>query len=271
MSVLTWVVETGTDEENIPRLLDSLHRSNTPVVTRKWMPFNEGPFEKLDIEGPVIFHGSLQGADWVRKHTAWAPGAVESHSALECRAYYPLLQERILNREHVFLPFGCLTAQKDLLLRALGEDDCIFIRPDSNRKLFTGQIVCKDTWDKDVSLLGWYDDVVLPSTMVVVARPQVVVHEWRFFVAQGQVVTGSRYRKNQKVVRELADPDMMAVAQNMATFALQRGFNPDPVWVLDLCSDSTGNVHILEVGSFSCAGLYAADTDLLVQTVNACW
>ena len=50
---------------------------------------------------------------------------------------------------------------------------------------------------------------------------------------------------------------------------LARGFNPDIAWVLDLGrSRQNTELSILEVGPFSVCGLYAADTDILVQEVS---
>jgi len=45
-------------------------------------------------------------------------------------------------------------------------------------------------------------------------------------------------------------------------------YQPDPIWVCDICETYTGILYLLEIGCFSCAGLYACDTDLIVEAVN---
>jgi hypothetical protein len=266
MAHVTWVVETGIEPAYEKVLLKSIQKTGSKAFVRKVLPFGEGMLDPPDLSGHVVFHGSLQGAQWVREHTDWKPGAIENTSQLECRYYYPRLGPRLLNREHTFLPFGCLEERKDDLFRWLGEADCIFLRPDSNRKPFSGQIIRKEQWNEDIGLASFYG--VDPEVMVVVARPQVVRAEWRFFVCRGQVVTGSCYRRGDQRVRKRADEKRMDVARNMLAFALSQGYDPDPVWVLDICEDGAGEYRILEVGGFSSAGLYACNTHLLVQAVE---
>jgi hypothetical protein len=267
MADVTWVVETGIEPAYEKALLKSIQKAKQEALVRKVLPFGAGMLDPPDIEGHVVFHGSLQGAQWVKDHTLWRPGAIENTPQLECRFYYPRLGPRLLNREHLFLPFGCLEDRKDDLFRWLGEAGCIFLRPDSNRKQFTGQIVRRETWEKDLDLASFYG--VDPEMLVVVARPLVVRAEWRFFVCRGRVVTGSCYRRGEKRVRKRADEKMMDVARDMLAFALSRGYDPDPVWVLDICEDGAGEYRILEVGGFSSAGLYACNTNLLVQAIGA--
>ena len=43
--------------------------------------------------------------------------------------------------------------------------------------------------------------------------------------------------------------------------------NPDPAWTLDVC-ESWPDLAVVEVNSFSCAGLYACDYEAVVQAIN---
>lgn len=44
-------------------------------------------------------------------------------------------------------------------------------------------------------------------------------------------------------------------------------YEPDPAWVLDVC-ETKGHLKVLEVGSFSCSGLYAADPETVILKIN---
>ena len=45
-------------------------------------------------------------------------------------------------------------------------------------------------------------------------------------------------------------------------------FRPDPVFVIDICKADDGNFYLLEIGSFSCAGLYACNLEKIVSAVS---
>ena|GEM_PF-3353154 len=271
---VTWMVETGLDPEAEERLLDSLAiLPNVEVQVRKLVPFGEGlqPGPGTEPEGPIVFHGSLQGAKWVQENTTWRPGAIANNPKLRCQSYYHVFNEYLLNRRHLFLPFGCFEERKEDLFDWLGEDDCIFVRPDANDKPFTGQLVKRETWDEDLKQIGFYDEVVTPETLCVVCAPQNIREEYRFFIRDGEVLTGSLYRKNAHTsqytaVSAVSEP--WAMAKLMAARAKRVGFEPDPIWVLDLCKDAQKRTRVLEVGSFSCAGLYDCNTDILARVVT---
>ena len=269
-----WMVETGLDEEAEQRLISSL--SILPHVEfqeRKLIPFGEGlvrgPKNSYSV-GSVVYHGSLLGAKWAQENTDWIPGPIANNPQFRCSYYYPRLRRMLLNEDHVFLPFGCLDVQRKFLWGSLGEDNgCVFIRPDSNRKPFTGQLTTPESWNDDLNLMGFYDDVVTPELMCVVARPQNIVEEWRFFVQGSKVLTGSLYRKGPHTsVREPACEQAWSQARLFAREAAKAEYTPDPVWVMDLCRTKAGNIRLLEVGSFSCAGIYACDTDILAKAVT---
>jgi hypothetical protein len=47
------------------------------------------------------------------------------------------------------LPIGELNRRKEFLLKTLGKENTLFIRPDDEAKLFTGQTIELERWDKD--------------------------------------------------------------------------------------------------------------------------
>jgi hypothetical protein len=45
-------------------------------------------------------------------------------------------------------------------------------------------------------------------------------------------------------------------------------YNPDRAWTLDICMTEHGNFYVLEVGCFSCAGLYAMNFETVVREIS---
>ncbi len=120
------------------------------------------------------------------------------------------------------------------------------------------------TFDRDYEFMGF--NGFPQETLVVVSSPKQIVAEWRYVIADGQVVAGSQYMESgQRVSRPAEDP----AALDFARSVLRTGYQPDPVWVLDVCQTGDRDYHLLEIGGFSFAGLYACDKDAVVQTVSS--
>lgn len=104
----------------------------------------------------------------------------------------------------MMLPFGELNRLKGNLFQmaelALGCDpDAVFLRPSSGLKSFTGKVVTKDSWDKDIKLMGFYD--VEPEALVIAAPARKILHEWRTIVVNSKVVASSMYKKDDPMRR----------------------------------------------------------------------
>jgi len=45
-------------------------------------------------------------------------------------------------------------------------------------------------------------------------------------------------------------------------------YSPDRAWCVDVCRTRAGNYYLLEIGCFSCAGLYECDLSAVVSEVS---
>lgn len=211
----------------------------------------------------VIVHGDIDLSLRVRNEQRWIPGAYASVENFACSRYFSELGDCLLNGDYIVLPFGELVRCQDLLFRSIGKGDSLFIRPDSPLKLFTGQLVRRATFAADVEYLGFCD---FPRhSLVVVSSPKALVAEWRFVVVDRQVIAGSQYKEaGQLVSRSGYDPEAFRLASRIAA----GDFQPDPVWVMDICKTGDGHYRLLEIGAFSFANLYACDKVAVVAAVS---
>jgi hypothetical protein len=163
------------------------------------------------------------------------------------------------------MPYGQIMSSKEWLYEHLGIHDTIFIRPDGGFKSFTGKAVERKFFDKDVDYFGFYG--IEPHELCVIAEPRNVANEWRFLVVDNKIVAGSQYRPLQK---SLSDPEPYDnEAFKYATRVLSSvDYKPDNAWMLDICRTKQDSYYVLEVGCFSCAGLYKMDTDMVVKYVS---
>ena len=98
------------------------------------------------------------------------------------------------------------------------------------------------------------------------SSPREIDKEWRFVVVDGKVVTGCQYKDGARLDYQ---PHYDDQAYELATSVASVDYEPDPVWVMDICKTSDGNYHLLEIGGFSFADLYACDMKTVVSAVSA--
>lgn len=258
---MKWIVEHVFDEDN-RNLIKSLEKSGVQhhILSN---PKYEGQWEHLvDEYEPVVTYGSIQFGELIRNVVPWwKPGHIGNEYDYLCTTYYPAFGKVALNYNYIILPFYELNNRLDILYKAVGLDNAVFIRPNSGNKPFTGRLVYKESFDHDYDMMGVYD--VSPNALCLICEPRNVVSEWRFFVVQGRVVTGSMYKPLKEQVK--SSDSIWGHAQ---TFVNEAKYNPDFIWCIDLCETSSGNIYVLEIGSFSSAGLYDCDTDVIVEAVN---
>jgi hypothetical protein len=122
------------------------------------------PYLKLfPREACVVFHGSMELAIRLSVESPWTPTVFCNWNNFECSTYYCHFPEHLLNEDYVLMPFGELLRRKTFLFDAFAKDAAIFVRPNSCRKSFTGQVARWDTFEKDVEFMAFYD--VPPETI----------------------------------------------------------------------------------------------------------
>ena len=225
----------------------------------------EGAFDPVD--DCVIGWGSLSMMMKVRQQRRWSVWC--DPDSFKCSTYYAYLGHLLLNTPYIMVPVSGLRWMKSWIFETLGEDGCVFIRPDTGMKSFTGQIVTEENWDRDMELVTWYDKS--PEQLVLVSAPRVISEEWRVVVSlERGPITGSRYKKDGEldVSVEWRIPEVIGIALEVATVCKQ--FMQDPMFVVDVAATqarfnlTSRKFHLLEINSFSCSGLYACEMEPII-------
>jgi hypothetical protein len=122
----------------------------------------------------------------------------------------------------------------------------------------------QDTFSADLEFMGFYE--FPPSELVVVSAPQQLEAEWRFVVASRHVIAGCRYKTGAEIdYQPRYDQKAFEFAESIASIDYQ----PDPVWVMDICKTTDNAYHLLEIGGFSFSDLYACSVHDVVAAVSA--
>ena len=218
----------------------------------------------LDNDGPYIFYGShrfvrLMLKEYPKLRYA-AYGVNDRTVASSYLSNLPV--EWFLNDQAIFMPWKLFKHQgKD---RFSSYKTGLFIRPNSGFKTFAGQTIMFDKWNYTIELL---EDVtsVTDETMILISPLKDIIGEFRFVVCDGQVVTGSEYRWDDRLDIRIDYPiECFDLAEKIANHDWQ----VDDAYIVDVASTIEGP-KVIELNSFSCAGLYACDLEKIVKSLSS--
>lgn len=260
-----WLLEKDTFDEGLEPLQKAIRENGMTFKVTAHTSFEEDTYKGLfDEDDCVVTYGSLNLCRVIRRTARWVPGVWLDTKRYECTSYYPPLGEFLLNSPYIMIPFGELTRRRGFLFHTLGNNGCLFVRPNDGQKSFAGQIVTSETFVTDVSQMAFYD--VEPNLLCIVAEPRNIGREWRCVVVGSKVVAASQYKNAGRLALHAGCPDdVRSYAQRVA----DAGWQPDRCWTVDICEVSNGSLRLMEIGSFCGAGLYRCDPNDYVPAVAA--
>ena len=205
------------------------------------------------------------GRDILR--TAWIPGAYMDEKHLRCSNYYTYFGQYLLNNKYFILSLGELVRRKTEILSYFKSEGDLFIRPDSNMKSFRAGVFNLNILNTMQSLGSELNRD--ETTLVLVSGKRAITKEWRFFVYKNQIITGSLYLMGESRVDETIRGGYLE--NYLSEVIKQVSWYPESVYTIDIC-ESEGELYVLELGSFSCAGEYACDLSAIVEFgAKAAW
>lgn len=213
----------------------------------------------------VVIYGSLEFVAQQQKH-GYIPGAYYQEKALHCSSYIPQIPENyLLNSEHVFATFADFCRRPDFFYRAFANDH-LFIRPNTGRKLFTGLSIARNDFEDEINSLRQLSGVSEDS-LIVVAKQQTIEAEYRFFIVNRKVITGSFYEHEETQSSGDALKEVPVEAWQMAQAMAKNPWQPDIGYVCDVAKTPEG-FKIVELNALSCSGLYNCDIVTLAKAVS---
>ena len=187
---VNWLIERNIfDREE--EFVEALEKQNYAYKEVRYLNFRPTEASRYFPEDDcVLFRGTLNlGRDILR--TAWIPGAYMTEKNLRCTSYYTYFGPYLLNNQYFILPLRELVRRRTEILDYFDSGGELFIRPDSNMKLFRAGVFNLQTL-KTMQALGSelkQDE----TTLVLVSKKRAVTREWRFFIYRHEIITGSLY------------------------------------------------------------------------------
>lgn len=263
-----WIVDTTAERDySVGKLAAAVRGAGLQVhetkYTSQWTPPEPLVF---DTEEPVVVHGCHGFLRKLRKHHRNYIGIYCTDANLTVAAYSVFYGDLLLNNDYVIVPFAEFVRRKRFWYARWGglENNSVFLRPNSGTKVFAGLCIPLDDFDHEVNALTQISSV-MPDTLVVVSSPKRIEAEFRFIIADRKVVAGSEYRWDNKLDIRTDYPD---AAFKLAQEVAQRGWQPDPCYTCDVAWLGDDEYRVIEINSFSCAGLYMCDHDAIVKAVS---
>ena len=269
-----WVVQQNLyNEYGYTALMDCIIRAGIPhavvkpvAIINKLVPadfdsfsfkgyIEDAPEPYIDESGLVMVCGAVTMSKVAQKRN-WVPGSFinENFDFEVWRQHYG---EHLLNYDSQVCRFADLP-------KVSGE---FFMRPCEDSKAFAGFVTTwdyYDMWRADVLRVNDDMQTLNGSTMITFASVKNILREYRFFVVDGKIVTGSLYKLGDRVTyMSDIDPDVLAYAQSRVD-----QWQPARAFVIDIALLEGGEKKVIEINNFNSAGFYASDVSKIVGAIE---
>ena len=255
----TWIIENYTKEKSFLELVQSIKSSGFPLIEIR----DDYTKDLLSqITGNVVVNGSISMCKLISKDLPdLTDGLIcPSFRKYLCSEYCSRFGGLLFNDKYVIMSLNELNRQKFFVYGMLGKDGVVFLRPDSGEKPFIAQLV--DIQDlNDFCITNSH----IGHELVLVSTPKNIVWEGRFVCSGTEVIAQSTY-KFQGVLTQI--PSVPIQALDVLKCVLAIGYNPDPVFCVDICGTPDNEFFLLELSAFSSSGLYACDKKKIVDRVS---
>lgn len=260
-----WLIEDFAPDNNFGNLAQEAKNQGAYVRLEQCM-YSSDKLNFFSEDDIVLSQTSIGLALRIQKETNWKPGPWLTIDNYECVNYYPILKNAgipLYNGNGEFFTKLEVERHIDRIVEQYGEKSTkrVFIRPSSGLKPFTGMVFIArpDLFPSD---WYWVNAGCKDTDMLLVAKPfgheDRIVNEWRFIAAEGEIIEGSQYY-NSKYERTWPEE-----AYEMAV-ECANAYQPDPMYTVDIVKTANDQYYVMEVNSFSCAGLYGCDLRPVVE------
>ena len=253
-----WVVQSNLgSSDDIEKLCTSCDDLGIPCEKVRAIPFSD-ELPDVAVGDLTVFYGSTNFIGNIYRSNRWTPGVYFDEDTFKYSCWQKQYGERLLNSNAELITIKEFAEGNH---KYAGE---IFVRPDEDSKAFAGEIVEPEKFKEWCRGISSADDLSIKSdTRILIAEPVRLEFEWRLFVVDKRVSSGSQYRQD---FRMSVCPD---VPQRVVDFveSLSREWVPSDVFVMDI-AESGGELFVIEINCMNSCGFYANDVQKIVQDVS---
>lgn len=260
-----WIVQDGfTHEKGMVELIETLEKHDIPHTIVKVVPFVGDIIPDVSPVGNVICMGSYS-LRHLAKRKNWWPGIIDMDEFSNILTYKSSSwTTHMLNRDKFFISSfeNIVNVAKELELEEF------FMRPVGDRKEFNGGVFTiteVEEWIHKVIDLGERENgtTLNGTTECLIAETKHIYAEYRLFIVNRRVITGSQYKLGGRVNYNSFVPE------NVLKFAQDRAYEAVEAhtYVLDVAVTPDA-LKIIEVNTLNSAGFYHSNTPKLVEVLE---
>jgi len=251
-----WVLQDNIFQEyGYDELLRALERYKIPYTQVKVIPFIHEMIPDIDFEEPVFVCGSTAMTKIAQKK-GWKPGSFYNENFTYEAWSKGFGLDVILNADAIVGRFD----EIDIPMGTF------FIRPCEDTKSFSGEVMEPadfEEWRENV--VGINEDLapLKPETMIMISGIKEIYQEFRFFVVDTRVITGSTYKTGNMVrYSSVVDQDVKQFAEMLANH-----WQPTRAYVMDIARTPDG-LKLIEINNINSAGFYDCDIGKIVEAIE---
>jgi hypothetical protein len=251
-----WVVQENLYKEDaFADLIRALELSGTSYEIVKVVPFSHEVIPEPTSTDKIMVSGST-ALTFIGVEKGWC---VFFNENFNHKAWVENMADELLNADAIVGAFG----------EVQPEWDEFFVRPVEDRKIFAGKVIHSSKFEawREQTLSSHADGytTLTPDTEVIVAPLKEINSEWRFFVVDGKIVTGSLYRRYGILYQQplLHNDEVFPYAQRMVD-----KWQPDRAFVIDIALSENG-YKVVEYNCMNSCGFYKIDVGKLVEAIEA--
>lgn len=256
-----WIVENFVKEPSFKELTAAIKELGYPLIEIN------GDYTRDMVSGIsdkcVILNGSIKMVKLVKEALGNCyPVTYCTFEKYKCSEYYSHFGPYLFNDKYCLMSLRELVRQKYDVWGHYGKDSVLFIRPDSGEKTFqAGLLDIIDLARLHESNKDREHDLMLVST------PKTIKWEGRFVVSKDREIIASstyRFQGNVTLIPSVPEETTKFCKKLLNTV----NYYPDSVFCYDICLTNDNDPYLLELTSFSSAGLYACNKMEIVKRVS---
>ena len=262
---VTWIIENFAKEQSFAELTSAVEKLGYPLIKING-DYHHNILANLKSSQKtcVMVNGTIKMCKIIRDELKdyCAPILYSDFPKYQCSAYYSHFGPYLFNDKYCLMSLKEIVRQKFDVFGHYGKEGVIFIRPDSGEKTFQAGLV------DIIDLSTLYDsNRDVEHDLMLVSTPKNIKWEGRFIVSKyKEIIAYSTYRF-QGLVSKI--PSVPSGASKLCQEILNKiEYYPDSVFCLDICEDNDGNYWLLELTSFSSAGLYCSNKEKIAKRVS---
>ncbi len=272
---MLWLLNSNrTETQSFQNLIEILERFEIDYQKVKPIPFtlnfyseDYDSFDKeavsvepyIDTSRNIFVCGSYTLCK-IAKDRGWFPGAFMNENFSYDLWINHYGKENLLNGNSIISSFENLNI-------SLIEGERIFARPLEDTKSFNGGIFLKE----DLIILrerilefNQLDDPLNKDKKILVSKPIKILREYRLFIVDGIVITGSLYKLGNRVLYDsVVENEIISFAYRMI-----EKWVPDRAFVMDIAMLEDNSLKIVEINGINSAGFYASDLQKFVFAIE---